>query len=177
MSGLCSEDDIVTPIYPPHSDHKPRNFESKGYYNHMSALEIQKRIGLDIWHEYTSFCVERNPWDKTISHYFMLKHRSAQELSLQQYFDNGDFCLNYPLYSNQEGVIMVDKILRFETLNQDLRSLFAHLNLPFNGALPFFEKSEYRPTGIEHAAYLSSEQKDKIYEVFRPEITAFSYIP
>jgi hypothetical protein len=44
LSKICDENDIVTPIYPPIENHKPRNYDS--FYNHMTALQIKNTLRL-----------------------------------------------------------------------------------------------------------------------------------
>src|SRR5665809_5038 len=72
LSRYCGAHDVVTPIMPPVAGHEARN--AYGYYNHMPAREIINRVGHATWRSYTTFCVGRNPWDKSLSHYYMLKN-------------------------------------------------------------------------------------------------------
>ena len=97
LSKHCGPSDVLTPIEPPVEGHQPRNYlgsinpipeilEKPGkifsalrhsitsrekFYRHMPGLEIQKRVPRDVWNGYFKFCVERNPWDKVLSHYHM----------------------------------------------------------------------------------------------------------
>ena len=36
---------------------------------HMTAWECKTKYGEQVWHEYFSFCVVRNPWDRLLSQY------------------------------------------------------------------------------------------------------------
>jgi hypothetical protein len=56
-----------------------------------------------IWNSYFKFCVERNPWDKVLSHYHMHAYRLGGALSLDQYFARGKFPINYPRYTTPSG--------------------------------------------------------------------------
>ncbi len=95
LSRHCDPKDIVTPIAPPVEGHQPRNYEGfinpipeilerpgkffsalrhtiisrDKFYNHMPASEVRSRVPADVWSSYFKFCVERNPWDKVLSHY------------------------------------------------------------------------------------------------------------
>ena len=97
LSKLCGPQDIVTPIVPRIEGHQPRNYEGlinpvpeilerpgkffsalrhtmasrTKFYNHMPAREVKQRVPVDVWNGYFKFCVERNPWDKLLSHYNM----------------------------------------------------------------------------------------------------------
>ena len=41
------------------------------WYNHMSAYNIRKQLGQELWDKYFKFTVVRNPFDKLLSGYFM----------------------------------------------------------------------------------------------------------
>jgi hypothetical protein len=43
------------------------------WYNHMSAYNICKLIGPDIWNSYFKFTVVRNPFEKVVSGYYMFR--------------------------------------------------------------------------------------------------------
>src|ERR1700682_3953358 len=79
LSPQCGPDDVVTPIIPPVAGHKARHHE--GVYNHITACLVQPRVPPHVWSSYFKFCVERNPWDKVLSHYYMQAYRAGQALS------------------------------------------------------------------------------------------------
>ena len=64
LSQYCGDADVLTPIFPSVTGHRPRNWGD--YYNHIDAFSIRESIGPDIWDKYYKFCIERNPWDKTL---------------------------------------------------------------------------------------------------------------
>ena len=65
-------------------------------------------------------------------------------LSLQDYFTNNFFCHNYPLYTDNTGELIVDKIIRYENLDEGLKTIFNDLGIPFNRTLEIYAKSNYR---------------------------------
>ena len=88
----------------------------------MSALEVRNRIPRDVWNSYFKFCVERNPWDKVLSHYHMHAAREGGSLSLDEYLARGRFPINYFRYTDRSGrKIIIDRILRYENLTSELR--------------------------------------------------------
>src|SRR5436853_4178574 len=156
LSKHCGADDIVTPIAPPVDDHQPRNYygfinpipeilqrpgkillalkhsitSPEKFYNHMPAREIRNRIPADVWNDYFKFCVERNPWDKVLSHYHMHAAREAGPLSLDEYLARGRFPINYFRYTDPSGdKIIVDRVLRYENLLADLSEVFPQLGV------------------------------------------------
>ena len=177
LSKFCGENDVLTPIYPPVESHICRNFEDQGFYNHMPAKEIMKLVPEEVWRSYYKFCIERNPWDKTLSHYYMLKSRSQsfRGLSLDQYLKKGEYCINYPLYLDDHGELLVDDVLYYEDIVFGLNAVFERLGIPFDGDLGVRAKSEYRSDMRHYTEVLSANQRKKIAKVFSNEILLHSY--
>lgn len=119
LSQFCNGDDVVTPIKPHVEPHRARNHHGlwnplpecqqggcvsalidlmrmRRYYNHIPAVSARARIPRAIWSSYFKFCVERNPWDKTLSHYHIINSRRGGGLSLDSYLTEGNYCLNHP---------------------------------------------------------------------------------
>jgi hypothetical protein len=108
LSQHCGPDDVFTPIFPALEGHQPRNYEGpvhpiseilrlpfgpvsawrhilsqpQRFYRHMPAWLVRVRVPATIWNSYFKFCVDRNPWDKVLSHYHMTAHRQGGQLSL-----------------------------------------------------------------------------------------------
>jgi hypothetical protein len=200
LSKHCGARDIVTPIFPPVEGHLPRNDQGffnplpeirsganrsraawsdlirrNKFFNHMPALLVQQRVPERIWRSYFKFCVERNPWDKVLSHYHMNAHR-AGSLSLDQYFKIGKFPLNFPRYTDRFGKeIIVDRLLRYENLTAELTEVFSQLGIPFDGALAPKAKSEYRRDRTPYPLVFNEEQRKRIEQVFAREIELHGY--
>ena len=51
-----------------------RFFKKRKYYNHIQANQVRNRVGKEIWDEYFTFCVERDPWSRSVFHYNMLQN-------------------------------------------------------------------------------------------------------
>lgn len=83
LSQLCDEGDVVTPIIPPVKGHNPRNYD--GFWNHISASDVAKRVPAEVWNSYFKFTFERNPWDKTVSLFWFLKDRFGFEENFTDY--------------------------------------------------------------------------------------------
>lgn len=175
LSNVCGDDDVFTPIIPHVKPHRSRNFKNQGFYNHMPGQQIAKLIDPEIWNTYFKFCVERNPWDKTLSHYYMLKNRSKTPFSLENYFQEKTFPNDFRKYTGINGEILVDKILRYETLDQELERVFADLEIPFSGELGVWAKSTYRKDHRHYREVLSPQQATTVAEVFHREINLLGY--
>ncbi len=201
LSEYCGENDVVTPIYPPLAHHQARNhrgffnplpetlehikslrvwrcgrtirnlIDRCKFYNHVPAYVVRARVPAEVWTHYYKFCVERNPWDKTLSHFHMMRKLSKSELTFEQYLRNGRFCRNYPLYTDAGGdVIIVDQIVRYETLAVGLADVFGRLGIPFSGKLEIYAKNDYRDDRRPYQEILTTEQCDFISNKFHKEI-------
>ncbi len=201
LSNVCAENDIVTPIWPVVEGHRPRNYKKlwnpipelfhsnweefkssisdfirlKKFYNHIPAWLVRERISKEIWDNYFKFCVERNPWDKTLSHFYMQKNRSKYEMTFDEYIRNGNFCINAPLYTDKKGKIIVDHVIKYENLNSELNSIFNNLGIPFSGELGVKAKSSSRKDRRHYREIYSSEQQKIIEKAFMEEIRMHDY--
>jgi hypothetical protein len=202
LSKLCGPQDILTPIVPPVEGHQPRNYEGfinpipeilerpgklfsvlshtmtsrTKFYNHMPAREVKQRIPADIWNDYFKFCVERNPWDKVLSHYHMNAAREGGSLSLDEYFARGRFPINYFRYMDRSGRrLIVDRVVHYENLLPELCEVFSQLNIPFDGTLGIAAKSNYRSERRPYQETFNGEQKRIIEKAFAKEIDLHGY--
>jgi hypothetical protein len=202
LSKQCGSKDIVTPILPPVAGHQPRNYQGfinpipeilerpgklfsalrhaitsrDKFYNHMPASEIRNRVPAQIWDSYFKFCVERNPWDKVLSHYHMHAARAGGSLSLDEYLARGRFPINYFRYTNGSGAkIVVDRVLHYENLAAELNQVFLQLNVPFDGTLGVKAKSEYRTDRRPYQLVFNDKQRRIVENAFAREIELHGY--
>ncbi|MEM9448053.1 MAG: sulfotransferase family 2 domain-containing protein [Cyanobacteria bacterium P01_E01_bin.6] len=203
LSQHCGDDDVFTPIFPPVDPHVARNYSGmwnplpeiiqnrgreirssirkvvhrKKFYNHMSAQDVQNRISQNTWKNYYKFSIERNPWEKVLSHYHMLNEREGNVLSLDEYLNRGslNYCFNYPLYTNSKGDLLLEKIIRYESLNHDLGHVFQQLGIPFDGTLSVKAKSAHRKDRKPYQDVFTLQQKELIDAVFAKEIEMHGY--
>jgi hypothetical protein len=142
----------------------------------MPAWLVRVRVASAIWNSYFKFCVDRNPWDKVLSHYHMTAHRQGGQLSLDQYLARGKLPLNYPRYTNSFGArIIVDRVVRYESLIDELAEIFARLNIPFEGTLGIRAKAEYRADRTPYQSVFTPEQRQLVERIFAREIELHRY--
>jgi hypothetical protein len=202
FSKQCGSTDIVTPIFPPVAGHQPRNYKGfvnpipaivkrpykivsalesafinrDKFYNHMPATLVQKRVPVQVWNSYFKFCVERNPWDKVLSHYYMHAARERGSLSLDEYLVRGRFPINYFRYTDDFGAkIIVDRVLHYENLLAELSEVLSQLNVPFDGTLGVEAKSEYRTDRSPYQLVFNDEQRRIIENALAREIELHGY--
>ena len=201
LSQHCGPDDVVTPVIPPVEGHQPRNHKDlfnplpemcaglnrlgdtcsdllhrRKFYNHIRAVLVRARIPDQIWRCYFKFCVERNPWDKTLSHYHMHRHRAGGALAFDEYLARGRFPINYRRYTDRSGrEIIVDRVLRYEHLNTELAEVCAQLGIPFTGSLETTAKTEYRADRTRYWEIFTDAQRRLIEQKFAREIELHGY--
>lgn len=176
LSSLCDDKDTFTPINPPVPPHNARNYEN--FYNHMPAHAVRELVNDKIWTEYFKFCVERNPWDKTASfYYFISKYRHSNSLDVDQFFEKGYNCSDLDKYTepSNPSKIIIDHIIQYEDLNNELSRIFSILKIPFHGTLNVHAKSEFRDRSKHYTELFSEQQLDKIRKIFSREIALYGY--
>lgn len=173
LSPHCGGQDILTPVQPPVEGHEPRN--AGRFYNHFSAWGIRQVVPPELWQDYFKFCVERNPWDKTVSDYCMARYRAGGELAFGDYLARGRLPGSWELYTDEDNSMLVDRVLRWESLDEELGDVFARLGVPWGGSLDVRAKSGYRPPGSHYREWYEPDQRDLVARTFAREIDAFGY--
>ena len=176
LSAQCGPDDVLTPIFPPVDGHLARNYGQ--FYNHYSAFGVRQAIKPEVWDRYFKFCVERNPWEKVLSHYAMESVKARAPLGFDQYLARQMFreCVNYPLYTDEDDeTLLVDRIVRFEQLNQDLGEVFEQLKVPWQGDLGVRAKSGYRQDKRPYQEIYTVDQRRLIEQAFQWECQHLGY--
>lgn len=205
LSQFCGPDDIVTPLIPVEAGHVAQNAKGlwwpnreiregirlsswpdikssvgdlvrlRRFYNHLPAWRAQMRITQNVWNSYYKFCVDRNPLDKTLSHYYMRRAARGGLFDLETYFCERDFCLNAPRYTDRTGSLMVDRILQYETLENGLGEVCQNLGIPWTGSLKHRAKTSYRTDRSPPSEIFTNEQINTLRSVFRDEVTLSGY--
>ncbi|MBR9651487.1 hypothetical protein [Thalassovita aquimarina] len=182
LSSVVGDDDIVTPIYPPDPRHRPRNHlgpdGEQRFRNHMPATEIRNLIGRDRFRDMLSFCVEREPVEKCISHFHMLRNsplhnkRGSYQHSWSEYVEDGQFPNDIAKYSvvwNGKRQLIVDRVLRYDRLARDLPALLQERGIP-DFRLTSRAKSEYSQNRLVTVQEVTRSQRDRIHDAFRPSL-------
>ena len=181
LGRYCAPEDIVTVIHNHPRDeqadlsgHQPRNHGDR-FYNHMPASQVRDLVPANVWDSYFKFTVDRNPWDKTLSHYHMMSARYGP-YSLEEYLERGEFCLNYPFYTDPGGGgLIVDRVLRYEDLDRELAGVFSRLGVPYGGGLGIRARSGNRTDRRPYREVYTTPQRRLIERVFAPEIALHGY--
>lgn len=137
------------------------------FWNHMPAAAIRARIDKDIWDRYYKFSIERNPWDKTISTYFWDLYKEKHNMSFRDFVLSGQGLNSHFNHYSINGVVAVDRLLRYERIAQEIGEVAQHLGFP-NGIRETIKdlnaKTGYRPNRrvVDHY----DEEIRKIAEIY-----------
>ena len=143
---------------------------------HQSARVIQHRVSRKVWKTYFKFTVERNPYDKMASMYFMNWGKDGIDRPGKTFEDwvkrGKNLPLNFPLYT-WKNKIMVDQIIRYENLNEELSIIYQGLGVPFNG-LNENAKAGFR-NNMPYQELHTDYTRQKTMEVFHKEFELMEY--
>lgn len=160
------------------------------WWNHMPAADIRKHLGDKVWNSYFKFCVVRNPYEKCISAFehfgkdnptktssilvqlrtrgmsdeqrqFFNYLRHSAPIDRDKYTLNGKFCL--------------DDVIRFESLEAEIKRVCKHLGLPFEPALLPTFKSEYRRSSATIEELFTPAAMRQVQKRYAYEIKRFGY--
>jgi hypothetical protein len=201
LSKFCGPNDIVTPISPEDEAQRTalgftcaQNYElrqaplarwadrlwgranRKAFFNHMSARQILERVPRQVWDEYFKFCVERNPWDRTVSAYFWANQKEPRQSILNWLKHGGHKILQRrgrDLYMI-DGKIVVDRVIRYENLTEELELIRQTLGLPKPLELPY-AKSHTRKDKRHYREILGEDERRIVERDFEHEIRTFGY--
>ena len=137
---------------------------------------MREKVPREVWDGYFKFCVERNPWDKMLSYYHMANFRSGGTLTFDALLAKKEFCVCYPLYTDRaHSQIIVDRVLRYERLREELGEVFGQLGVPFAGSLNVQAKAEYRNDRRPYREVYTSAQREIVARAFAWEIERHGY--
>ncbi len=150
------------------------NFFKKKINDHIHAGEVKKIINKNIFNDYFKFCVEREPVDKCISYYFMRKNSVSssyrrKNMTWDEFVNNKRFPVDTKFYTHND-ILIVNKIIKFENLENDLSSVLFNLGIK-NFKLVKKVNSNYR----EKDPIVTNEQKKIIYDCFKSSLKFINY--
>lgn len=150
-----------------------------GFYPHMPGYQVRALVGREIWDSYFKFTIERNPWDRQVSLFFYRHQRRKPKLEFEEHLSSRIYPLlhsaridNWRTYTI-DGEIAVDRILRFERIEEEFASVCRHLgiegaSLPHSNAGPPRDRLNYRD-------YYTPKSRDIVAKWYRNEIEALGY--
>ncbi|GAB2780953.1 hypothetical protein GCM10027020_38110 [Nocardioides salsibiostraticola] len=188
LSTVCGPQDIVSPlsetdevIRRERGGRGPMNFESpplaKKAFAHAPAAQVRTIVGQQVWRDYTKISIERSPWDAIVSLYFWATRdepepptfdafvRSPRVRSLAE--------ANAKIY-RLRGEVIVEHLMRYESLAEDLTAVWGSLGLPGQPDLPV-TKAHSRPAGSTAREMYDAETAAIVGEAFAPLVAELGY--
>ncbi len=174
-------------------------------YSHLTARKCRQAIGPALFDKFFVFCVERNPWDKNVSMYFWnqycnrrdgwsnknflsllekVKHRIINRHHYTPRHKNFSEFLakathrasHWDYYTDANGKVMVDRILRYENLDEELTQCCQQLGIPFDDWKTSEKlKTTQRPEKGNYEKFYTPEQRQQIAEQCANEIALMGY--
>lgn len=157
----------------------PQHF---GLHYHSPASDVRKALGAEVFDSYFKFAVERNPWERQLSLYY---HRQGRKEGTDLNRFNADMqsalfttlhhvkLRNWQVYSIDNQVV-ADKVIRFETLQDDVTQVFQQIGLPHDGQLPRRNVSS-GGTRAHYSTYYTDQTRDLIGQWYANEIAHFGF--
>lgn len=143
------------------------------WYNHMPADLIRDQLG-PLWDSYLTVCLERSPYEKTVSLYYH-RYRTEPRPPIGQFIDSGEFrdAVNWPLYTSPGGEVLVDVIVRHEDLQPQLDAVCERVGLP-GLELPR-AKSQFRPPHADYHHVLTPTARAAVEDTYAEEFRHHPY--
>ncbi|MEP7283113.1 MAG: sulfotransferase family 2 domain-containing protein [Rubrivivax sp.] len=145
------------------------------YRNHATAARVRRLVGEAVWSSYFKFTIERDPWDKTVSLYYWRLRGQEPKPTLPEFVrqSSARALSNARIYFIG-GRPAVDRVLRYEKLDEELEQVRLQLALPEPLVLPH-AKSTQRTERAHYSALLGPEERRIIERACRREITLLGY--
>lgn len=143
------------------------------FYNHAPAAFVRRWVSGEMWESYFKFCFERNPWDKAVSFYFW-RNPTEPRPSISDFIQRGgaNSLLGFDLYA-LNGEILVNRVCRFERLQEEMEAVASIVGLPETPRLP---RAKTKTRGArDYRDILTEDDRLKLSKVFAREIAHFDY--
>ena len=124
--------------------------------------------------EYYIFSVVRNPWDRlvSLSAYLNIPHALfiAQFDHFQQFEKIRLHSVPQHFYTHHSGQPFVDRICRFESVQEDMDLVLKELDLK-PAKMPFINRSKHG----HYASYYTDAEREKVASLYAEEIALYGY--
>jgi hypothetical protein len=185
LSRVCGPTDVITPVLEEElrqsaGGRGPQNFGSppleRKAFNHMPVSMVRRELGRVRFESYFSFAIERNPWDAVVSLYHWHLRSAPGSLTFEEYVESpavATFAEKQHRIYRLQGAVAVSRVLRYESLADELASVWSSLSLPGAPDLPH-AKSGVRPSG-SYRSYYSPATRDLVAGLFEAPIAELGY--
>jgi hypothetical protein len=156
-------------------------------FEHLTATEKIKQVGIEKWQQKFTFSFVRNPYDKVCSHYRYRVKTNQTKLKenplsfakwVQLTYGQQDpfYCDNIKMFLPQHqwmcdtnGKLLVNQVYKFENLSQDFTRLCKKLNL--KATLPHLKPSK----PVNYQSFYDESTKATVEAYFEQDFKMFNY--
>ena len=164
-------------------------FENKyqtGGLQHLLAWQVREEVGLDVFRTYYKFAFVRNPWDRVVSQFAYMQQRPDlmdylgmnSETEFKSYLElirlkeHVQWMPQVQFLLDHDGSLLVDRIGRLESFNEDCAQIFDALGLALD-QLPGHVNRSKRQAFQYY--YSDSEAVDIVANIFAEDISFLGY--
>lgn len=195
LCAICGDEDVITAMNP---EDESLRFEKTGrnaqntriplakyslkdwgrfllkgkrahFYNHMTAREVKRYIGSAVWNNYYTFCFDRDPVTKAISH-FKWRGKKVHFESFEAYLSSVDINMikGDVYYADAAGNSLVDEVFKMEDIPGAFVKIKAEIGSDELKAPDFKTKQS---TGSEELSpeYVREHFGDTLKTIFKTE--------
>ena len=151
---------------------------------HLTSSQIKTEVGTDVFNSYYKFSIIRNPWEKAVSQFIYMKKRKGlrrfigmnkwssfkKYLNLISKKEHAQWMKQVDFVYDENGMIMVDKIIRFENIEEEFQLMRQHLGIPYI-KLPHVNKSKRK----HYTKYYNKSTIQIVSDLYKEDIEAFNY--
>jgi hypothetical protein len=152
---------------------------------HTTALQLKRKLPAEVFDGYLKFAVVRNPYDRAVSYYHYLvqnaehhRHEKIRGMTFRDYLEydaeriaRGRSQTQLSCVADEDGRILVDRILHFESIGPEFAALCRELGLPAD-ALPTVNASK-KPEDL--SPYADDEARALVERLYSEDFGAFGY--
>jgi hypothetical protein len=149
------------------------NVNKETYYNHIPADELVLKLGEDVFYSYYKFANVRNPFDSLVSDYYFVGYQGSFNDFVKEKY-RGDDCSSFDIIFMGKKTIL-DGVIRYENLQEDILSISNKLNLPKLGNALGSYKAEYRKQKGDYKCYYTGETREMVERMYRSYMALFGY--
>jgi hypothetical protein len=154
------------------------------WFNHMPAVLVREQVGPD-WDRYLKFCCVRDPYDKVVSAFWMRLDTELRQTLASAPFETVRACFqdwiavddlpdDRAIYTI-DGRLIVDDVIRYERLVDDLRRICERLGMTWAPARLKRYKGEFRVRPEPFADYYDATSRDQVGRAYDREFEWFGY--
>lgn len=153
---------------------KLAQYSGTDYWPHIRARHVRATLPPEIWNGYYKVSIERNPWDWLASYYY---YRYPTDDGRPPFAEVAGKVVrrrqNREIYMI-DGEVVVDKLMRFETLAADFRAFLAQVGAPAALELPTTNASR-RGDGRDYRRLYDDTLRELVAATHQPEIAYCGY--